>query len=59
MSKAIRSYPEWKRQEVVNRRLNQKIYGLGYLAARDYQARTAVKRLIAQIAKEKEIANAS
>lgn len=44
MSKAIRSYPEHKRGEVVERRLQQKATkGLGYLSALDYQANKSKK----------------
>jgi|CZCB01.1.fsa_nt_gi hypothetical protein len=35
MSKPIKSYPRWERQEVIARRLKEEKGGLGYWSARD------------------------
>lgn len=44
MSKSIKSYPESKRKEVIERRLKNDARGLGYLAALDAQKRAEKKQ---------------
>jgi hypothetical protein len=57
MTKALSSYPEGERGKVIERRLAEEKGGLGYLAARDAQARKArdakAKAVEARVAKNK------